>query len=212
MIPKIITGFPKFGDRYIYEALYQTLIYLRPKYCLEIGTFHGYSAKIFQTYFNEYMPDGKLITMDIKQYVTLSEYPNVYPIIVHPYIKNSDKYHYVTKEEILEPTTNPLINLKILVTYMVKYGIDEDNELPLFDFCFLDGDHHQISAYNDFAIAKSVLKDPQYILFDDIDMPGHETVDVWNNDISKRDDINTYDYSDWNVWVGAALLWNKDKI
>ena len=48
------------------DGLYSSLVHFRPKYCLEIGTHKGdNSTAIFQKYFDDHMPEGVLITLDI---------------------------------------------------------------------------------------------------------------------------------------------------
>lgn|SRR3990167_7447534 len=199
MIQPRFSGFRVFGNRYYYDALYATLIHLMPKNCLEIGTYFGYSAEVFQTYFDKFCPDGKLITLDIKKYVDLNQLPNVTQLVVHPYINNSNKYHDVQPENILSPVDKPDKNISIVTNVF-------NNK---FDFCFLDGDHNKPSIYNDFKLARALLKEPQYIMFDDIDVPNHESTEVFNNEILNDEKLAVNTYANWNVWIGAALLWNK---
>lgn len=200
MIKPRFGGFRVFGNRYYYDALYATLIHLMPKNCLEIGTYFGYSTEVFQKYFDNFRPDGKLITLDIKKYIDII-HPSVTQLLVHPYINDSNKYHDVQPENILPPINDAQDNINI-----VKNVFNEQ-----FDFCFLDGDHNKPSIYNDFKLARALLKEPQYILFDDIDVPNHESTNVYQNEILNNPDLNVYDYGNWNVWIGAALLWNKNE-
>ena len=197
--------FEPVNNRHIYDALYSTLVYLKPKYCLEIGTFYGQSAEVFQAYFNEYCQDGKLITCDIKKYVDFAHCPNVTQVIVHPHITNSAEWHYVKNNELLPPTRDPMDNVDI-VRELFK---------DKFDFCFLDGDHQEISVYDDFLMAGELLLNPKYILFDDIDEPDktikrkHDSVRIYEQEIKNNEALNIYDFADWGIWVGAALLWEK---
>lgn len=202
MIPKQQHNFEIIGGRNIYNALYDTLVYLKPKYCLEIGTFHGKSAAVFQKYFNDYQPYGKLVTIDIKKYIDLSHMPNIIQLIVHPHVKNSTQWHYVTNDELL-----PYVEQSYLKNIHIIQQAFTD---IMFDFCFLDGDHQLPSIQNDFLIARLLLKYPQYILFDDIDIVAHESMQYYLTNIKTNPNLYVYDYSDRKEWTGAALIWNKE--
>lgn len=193
--------FLKVNNRNIYNALYSTLLYLKPKYCLEIGTFHGQSAEVFDAYFNDFQPEGFLITIDIKKYVNIdSRY--IKQVIVHPHVTNSTSWHFVTNEEILPCLNNSVEeNIKII----------KNNFGHKFDFCFLDGDHQMTSVISDFEIANALLQDPKYILFDDIDVKEHDSMKYYNKTINVNNELNIYNFNDWYEWVGAALLWEKNK-
>lgn len=202
MIPKTTSKYPTPGSRYIYNALYDTLVCLKPKACLEIGTFHGQSARVFQDYFTEHCPEGILITIDIKHYVYLTDCPNVFQVIGHPHVANSTQWHHVDDKELLEYTDSSVrANVK---------KINEANHGKKFDFCFLDGDHQLESVRRDFLIAANVLEPPKYILFDDIDVEQHDSARYYREQILTKEILNVYDYANWGVWVGAALIWQKE--
>lgn len=188
--------FDPVNSRHIYDAIYACLLQVRPKFCLEIGTFHGQSAAVFQYYFDRYCPDGLLVTCDIKKYVEL-HLKNVRQVIVHPYVNNSCQWHYVQQEELLGVGT-PRDNIEIIKQYH-----DE------FDFCFLDGDHQEVSALADLEVCRELAAPPKYILFDDIDEDVHDSKRVYNNIIKNDPNLNIDDFQNWNFWVGAALLWEK---
>lgn len=206
MLIQEINSHAAVGGRNIYSAIYATLLQLKPKNCLEIGTFHGYSAAVFQKYFDEFCPDGKLITCDIKSYVDLSQYKNVEQVIVRPYVDNSEQWHYVKNSELKAQTNSGIDNAAI-----VKSLFEED-----FDFCFLDGDHQLTSVVQDFVFARELLKQPQYILFDDTEEVGqtvktsvHDSVRYFYEEITMDTNIEYYNFKNWQSFVGAALIWNK---
>ena len=89
-------------NRQFRQALLATLIHLKPKYCLEIGTHLGQSTEVFQKYFDEYQQDGIVVTVDIHKYKDLSHLKNVKQLIVHPHVDNSSDWHYVNNEELLD--------------------------------------------------------------------------------------------------------------
>lgn len=200
MIINKMNQFASINERDIYDALYSTLVYLKPKYCLEIGTFHGKSAEVFQKYFDIFCTDGLLITIDIHKYVDLSWADNIKQLIVHPHIQNSSEWHYVDNNQIL-PYTADSVTQNIA---QIKTEISNQ-----FDFCFLDGDHTMESVTRDFQIARQLLSQPQYILFDDIDSEPHDSVKYYNQFIKNNNEYNVYSFDNWTKWVGAALVSNK---
>ena len=192
-------------NRQFREALFSSLVHLKPKYCLEIGTHIGQSTEVFQKYFDEHQPDGVVVTVDIHKYKNI-ESKNVKQLIVHPHVNNSADWHYVKNEELLDHNVDSVVKN----TELIKESI-RNFSATQFDFCFLDGDHQRESVIKDFAISRSLLKEPQYILFDDTedDGGGHDSVDVYN-EIVAEEKYNIYDFSkEWNVYCGCALIWNK---
>lgn len=185
------------GGKHTYDALYSCLLHLKPTNCLEIGTFYGKSAEVFQTYFNRYCPHGKMITCDIKKYTDLSHLSNITQIIVHPHVKNSSQFHHVTNDEILPQTDDFMANANI-----IKNVFDKK-----FDFCFLDGDHQYYSACRDLFTANQLLNNPKYILFDDMNDETHESTKVFQELIMPN--YNTYTFDDWYINTGCALIWEK---
>ncbi len=193
-------------NRQFRQALLATLIHLKPKYCLEIGTHLGQSTEVFQKYFDEYQQDGIVVTVDIHKYKDLSHLKNVKQLIVHPHVDNSSDWHYVNNEELLDHNVDSVAKNTEIIRGAIR-NLSENH----FDFCFLDGDHQRDSVMKDFAISRNVLSEPQYILFDDTedDGGGHDSVDVYN-EIVAEDRYNIYDFSkEWETYCGCALIWNK---
>ena len=192
-------------NRKFREALFACLVQFKPKVCLEIGTHLGQSTEVFQNYFDEYQPDGIVVTVDIHKYKDI-ESKNVKQLIVHPHVNNSSDWHYVKNEELLDHNVDSVVkNTELIKESIRNFSANQ------FDFCFLDGDHQRESVIKDFAISRSLLKEPQYILFDDTedDGGGHDSVDVYN-EIVAEEKYNIYDFSkEWNVYCGCALIWNK---
>ena len=54
----------KIEHRRFRDALFGSLVHLKPKYCLEIGTHIGQSTEVFQKYFDEHQPDGVVVTVE----------------------------------------------------------------------------------------------------------------------------------------------------
>lgn len=191
-------------SRNYYNAIWATLVELRPKYCLEIGTFQYYASRIFSKYFELYQPDGFLITADISTWNRSPEPPSrVYPVMVYPHRTDIDKfhgninvYHADYKERISEvdPVT---LNMEIIDKQLMEFGVD------FVDFTFIDGDHTYISFINDFTIAQLFTHENGHVLIDDIKNPDHELAgkfDEW----SRQYDI--YQYENWERSPDMGLL------
>jgi len=187
---------PKKDECYYLKALYSTLVHFRPKVCLEIGTHTGKSSRVFQKYFDDYMPDGLLITCDIKKYVDLSSLKNVRQIIVSHHIPDIDRLHNVDSASLV---FNDKESTKTNIDLIKK-------ESQLYDFAFIDGDHTRISFLKDLEICESVLSHPMNILIDDTKEPVHECKSVYENEIRKSSLYECYDFEDWDVFVGCSLI------
>lgn len=203
MIPyKIDERFEAPAGRYYRHALFETLKYLRPQYCLEIGTNHGASTTVFQRYFDEYMEEGWLITCDIKIYNKFN-LPNVSQLQVHSWIDNPSDWHVVKDEELLHNDNRS--NLQIIIDEMKEVGI------PNFDLIFIDGDHTEVSVKADMLMCSTLPHSyPRYTLLDDTDNKDHDVSRVYTDVIKKNKMLNTYDYDNWEKWVGASLIWEKE--
>ena len=114
--------------RYFRDALFASLVHLKPKLCLEIGTHIGQSTNVFQKYFDQYEPDGVVVTVDIKKYVDI-ESKNVKQLIVHPHVNNSSDWHYVKNEELLDHNVDSVAKN----TELIKESIRNFSESQ-FDF------------------------------------------------------------------------------
>ena len=184
---------------YFRDALFASLVYLKPKLCLEIGTYIGQSTEVFQKYFDQYEPDGVVVTVDIKKYIDI-ETKNIKQLIVHPHVSNSSDWHYVKNEELLDCNNSTHLNSKI---------IEEAVGGAKIDFCFLDGDYQRESVINDFTISRNVLGGDQYILLDDTEEAGHDSKTIYG-EIVDANTHNVYGFSkEWGVYCGCALIWNK---
>lgn len=188
------------------DALLATLVRLKPKYCLEIGTHLGQSTEVFQKYFDEHQQDGIVVTVDIHKYKDLSHLKNVKQLIVHPHVDNSSDWHYVNNEKLLDHNVDSVAKNTEIIREAIRNLPEND-----FDFCFLDGDHQRDSVIKDFAISRNLLAEPQYILFDDTqeDGGGHDSVKVYEEIVAEQK-YNIFDFSEnWGVYCGCALIWNK---
>lgn len=185
--------------RYYLDALYSTLVHLKPKFCFEIGTNLGNSARIFQEYFDKHMPDGLLVTCDIQHYVDLSDLKNVKQVLVYPHIVDLSQ-HYVKEENLYQDYKDVIAK---------DSSVDKNIELVKidggYDFVFLDGDHSAASVYKDLEISNTILKEDGRILFDDTEEEHHDSCQIFRNEL--KNVYQYYEFKDWDVAVGSALLW-----
>ena len=203
------------------DALYSTLVKLRPKVCLEIGTCGGGTAKVFQRYFDNYSTDGWLLTVDIKKYVNI-ENDNIKQCMVYPHVKNIRPHHnYVMDDDMLsgfEEIENSVEkNCSIIQRELSEAGFEK------FDFVFIDGDHQRDSFLKDIEVAKIVSHPPHYMLLDDVCDYIHDSAVVFNEEVKSQ--YGHYSFEDWKhnedilslkhvdsvdeITAGTALIWEK---
>lgn len=218
MIPELNIGFdpghvqsgPHAGKLSHYrDALYSCLVQLKPRVCLEIGTNYGASAAVFLRYFDDFkVENALLITTDIKHYTKIED-PRVIQVQVRPYVKNSTLLHYVKEEELRQMEELPIDNMRANRAD-ISDALASRGEI-MFDFSFVDGDHQRLSVYADLEIARTLSKKPHFILFDNVEDTAHDSVAVYHEELKTDRSLNTYDFSDWNRFVEAALIWDKDE-
>jgi hypothetical protein len=204
-LPADLQWLKQYTNRNYYEALWSTLVQIRPVNCLEIGTFRYYSAKVFSRYFDEYAPDGKLITVDIATWNRDTVPPKrVYPVMVYPHRKDIDQFHggiklhyknYLKVLQSKKPTH--VLNLLAIHEKMVELNI------PLFDFFFIDGGHDEVSVRADFIMAKILTAPTGYILIDDITDNRHDVYKVVQRLLC---DKYIYYYNDWHPNPNMGLI------
>lgn len=196
-------------DRYYRRAIYNTLLELKPKHCLEIGTYLFQTSAVFSRYFQENNKEGVLITADISVWDRKENPPNVYPIMFYPYVENPSLEHKGIKifksdyKEIFKSDLSLESNIYILMAAM------QDHNIKKFDLTFVDGDHTRISFLNDLYIAKLVTKKEGYILIDDIKDKRHDQFHVYN-ELKRKN--NFYEYENFNPNPGLAIIQNRNFI
>ncbi len=75
------------------RAIYNTLLELKPKYSLEIGSYLFQSSSVWSRYIKEHMPNGKLITCDIAKWTNSPPPDHVIQVMVYPHIDNISDFH-----------------------------------------------------------------------------------------------------------------------
>ncbi len=210
------------------RAIYNILLALKPKYCLEIGTHLYQTSKVFSRYLQEHQPEGKLITTDIGEFNRDKEPPpRVYPLMVYPYTRDVQEIHgglKVFREDwkslFDEELADPLIeNESIIEEEMERVEIPKictdiyDSKQKLhtiiharyFEFVFVDGDHREFAIKQDLDLAKRFTTDGGYILIDDIEDRGHEQYNYYQNYLKPKNP-SFYEIA------GMGLIQNKDLI
>jgi hypothetical protein len=206
--------FPSFFNKecYYLDALYSTLVELNPRFCLEIGTHDGKnSTRVFQKYFSEVRPDGRLITLDIKKIDDLG-YSNVSQVIVYPHHENIYKTcgasgRWFNEKDLKQNYKNKIKssvsnNVEIIKNEMEKHKIKS------FDLSFIDGDHEKSSFMMDIETCLE-LSPESWILIDDTKEEFHPCCHVYHDDIKKSGKFETYDFENWDRFVGMSMIRSK---
>jgi len=199
----IIDGPYKGQEHHYKTALYNTLVSLKPRVCLEIGTWFGGTVKVFERYFEEHRHYGRLVTADIMLRGNLAT-ERVRQVQVYPHSRTYWTRHPVTDADLLPDGGNQIdhseqLNLAILQSELSAM------DAPAFDFAFIDGDHAKESVEKDIAICKALTKPPHYMLLEDVREGIHEASRYYEDEISKQ--WAHYDFEDWPILSGCALIW-----
>lgn len=190
-------------------ALLNTLIKLKPKVCLEIGTYHGATAQIFEYYFNKYQPDGVLFTADIRRYQDLTT-RRIRQVIVYPHVRNIADIHLVTPEQMLPGYGGHFEDSAEANTAILRRELHKARA-EAFDFCYIDGDHQELSFVRDLTIARNLAKPDAYMMIDDICDEVHECARVYREKVRPQAAFH-YEFEDWPVFAGVALVNFSKKI
>lgn len=189
--------------RHYKMALLNTLIHLRPKICLEIGTWKGGSALIFEHYFEHYQPHGVLVTADVRKYTNVAS-KRVRQVIVYPHSLDVCK-HYSVEERHLLPNWRNRVGDSVTMNADILFNelVEIEGFLANFDFAFIDGDHENL--LRDLEIVEQVGRPPYYTLLDDTQTGIWECGKVYHEQV--KHEWNHYDFEDWDVFTGTSLIW-----
>lgn len=197
-------------ERLYRRCLLNTLIALKPKNCLEIGTHTYQSTSVFSHYFNWHQPEGRVITADISVWNRGEPPPGAHPVMVYPHefdIENRhggiNIYHSNWKKKIAAGGNSVQINGKIIWDKM------EDLDIGAFDFVFLDGDHSHKGFYSDLYISLALTHEDSWLLIDDTFDSRNELFYSYR-ELAKKNKF--YTYNDWKVKPGMSLIQMKDFI
>jgi len=205
--------FPDFFDKgcHYMTALWASLLQIRPRYCLEIGTHDGLnSTRIFTEYLEKYQPDGILITVDIVPCKSpLGK--NVRQVIAVPHHEKIESTcggnGWINKGDLLDSINlskdSVEINSERIMLCM------KDLQIEQFDFAFIDGDHERVSLLRDIEICESLLSDRKLMMIDDTKEEVHPCCHVYHDEIKTSGKYECYDFEDWEKFVGMSLISKK---
>lgn len=191
------------------DGLYSALIHYKPKYCLEIGTHKGdNSTQVFQKYFNDFMPEGRLITLDIVPCVGLDE-KNITQVLVQPHHKRiyetcGHSGKWFSEDVKFSDTGNKSsieFNCETVKEVMSTYSMDS------FDFCFLDGDHERESFLGDLETSLNLLSNEGKIMIDDTKEEFHPCCHIFQEEVRTSGKYGIYDFDDWEDFIGCSVIW-----
>ena len=146
----------------------------KPKYFLEVGVFHGVTARnVCELLSKIHKDDFKYIGLDLfeKNDVNESEimpntnFSNPFKQIYFKYIKKQDPYTIEAVKELLEKFKNNVHLIKGNSNIILK-KID----MTKIDYVFLDGGHDYETVKNDLDCCSEVIKNNGTILCDDYNL------------------------------------------
>ena len=190
------------------DALYSSLVHFKPKYCLEIGTHMGdNSTKVFQKYFDNHMPEGLLITLDIVPCENLN-YKNVKQVLVNPHHNKIYETcgaggRWFSSDVNFNSEDSVKNNVDKISNFISEIGFES------FEFCFLDGDHERESFLGDLDTSSRLLSSGGHIMIDDTKEEYHPCCHIFQEEIRTSGKYNVYDFDDWDKFVGCSIVWKK---
>ena len=145
-----------------------------PKYFLEIGVFHGVTARnVCELLSKIHNDDFKYIGLDLfeKNHENKSEiipntnFSNPFKQIYFKYIKRQDPYSFEAVEDLLKKFENNVHLIKGNSNILLK-KID----MTKIDYVFLDGGHDYETVKNDLNLCSEVINNHGTILCDDYNL------------------------------------------
>jgi hypothetical protein len=211
-----------------------------------VGTHIYQTSNVFSAFYKKFNPKGFLVTADIGTYNRAETPPeHVVPVMVYPHIYDVESFHgglavwdknfkKVLKKNPDTAKLNSSIILEkfqhkecgcdchenISIMHFVPCCYSLENYKP-FDFTFIDGCHSEVSIKKDLEIAKQLIRPDGYILIDDINDKGKDSIeqhDYYQNYLKPRNRAYFYEFEDWlysndqYAPVGMALIKAGDLI
>ena len=157
------------GDFFLKEILKKS-----PKYFLEIGVFHGVTARnVCELLHNIHGKAFHYIGLDLfkessenkNEFIPKTNFKNPFKKIYFKYIKRQDPYSIEAVEELLSKFKDNVSLIKGNSNSLLK-KID----MSKIDYVFLDGGHDYETVKNDLECCKSVVNNNGTILCDDYNL------------------------------------------
>ena len=187
------------GDFFLNEIISKS-----PKIFLEVGVFHGVTARnVCETLYNIHGDDFKYIGLDLfekssenkNEIIPNTKFSNPLKSIYFNYIKRQDPYSLKSVEDLLSKFKNNVSLIKGNSNNILK-KID----MSKIDYIFLDGGHDYETVKNDLNNCIDVIKKNGTILCDDYNLsyaPGvKKAIDEFVKDNNfKCEIINNYRFA-----------------
>ena len=146
----------------------------KPKIFLEIGVFHGVTARnVCELLYNIHKDDFKYIGLDLfekskendTEVIPNTKFNNPLKKIYFQYLKRQDPYSLEAVNDLLKKFKNNVHLIKGNSNKILK-----QLDLTKVDFVFLDGGHHYDTVQNDLESCTEVIKNNGVVLCDDYNL------------------------------------------
>ena len=157
------------GDFFLNEVLKK-----KPKYFLEIGVFHGVTARnVCELLYQIHKNDFKYIGLDLfeknienaDEVIPNTNFNNPLKKIYFQYIKRQDPYSLKAVEDLLQKFKDNIYLIKGNSNKLLK-----KIEMSKVDFVFLDGGHDYNTVVNDLSFCIEVIKSNGTVMCDDYNL------------------------------------------
>ena len=145
----------------------------KPKNFLEIGIFHGVTARnVCNLLYSIHGEDFKYTGIDpflndakVSEHVPKTNFLNPVKKIYYNYIIRLDPYSFKSVQKLLKKFSN---NINIIQDF--SYNILKDINVGVFDYVFIDGGHKYETVKSDLESLLDVINNNGIILCDDYDL------------------------------------------
>ena len=146
----------------------------KPKIFLEIGVFHGVTARnVCELLYNIHKEDFKYIGLDLfekskendSEIIPNTKFNNPFKKIYFKYLKKQDPYSLDAVNDLLKKFKNNVHLIKGNSNKILK-----QLDMAKVNFVFLDGGHHYDTVKNDLENCTEVIKNNGVVLCDDYNL------------------------------------------
>ena len=157
------------GD-FLLNEVYKT----KPKIFLEIGVFHGVTARnVCELLYNIHKEDFKYIGLDLfekskendSEIIPNTKFNNPFKKIYFKYLKKQDPYSLDAVNDLLKKFKNNVHLIKGNSNKILK-----QLDMAKVNFVFLDGGHHYDTVKNDLENCTEVIENDGVVLCDDYNL------------------------------------------
>ena len=147
---------------------------IKPKIFLEIGVFHGVTARnVCELLYNIHKNDFKYIGLDLfekskendSEVIPNTKFNNPFKKIYFQYLKRQDPYSLDAVNDLLKKFKSNVHLIKGNSNKILK-----QLDMTKVDFVFLDGGHHYDTVQNDLESCTEVIKNNGVVLCDDYNL------------------------------------------